>query len=229
MCINGWHLCEGGCWVGYRPLTLLKTSCPSMTTNSLSLDFQKHPSLDNIISLLCFIKKKNQNYSLSLPHIIILWYFNLRDEIRVLRHDNKPICWDVSEFIFTHTFFPPACSTVDPAFVLTWFQTYLGIQMGYWFGEAFLFAHMPGVCINSPVLQEFLYKHTGSFLLTPSLPLKAESEHILTERENTIPIVWCISHDLQLNWTWVKRAREENQDTSVVRRSPRAEWDFLCL
>lgn len=54
-------------------------SCPRVTTNSLSLDFQKRPGLDNIVSLLRFIYRKkkkenknpNQSYSLLLPHIVL--------------------------------------------------------------------------------------------------------------------------------------------------------------
>lgn len=109
-------------------------SCPSAATNSLSLDFQKRPGLDNIVSLLRFISRKKKKekkkttkpelQSLASPYcIIISWSFYLRDEIRVLWCDNKHTCWDTSEFLFTHAFFTAACPVVDPASVLIWFKT----------------------------------------------------------------------------------------------------------
>lgn len=79
--------------------------------------------------ILLYLKKKKKKQQkktkpklqslASLYCIIISRSFYLRDEIRVLQHDSKHICWDMSEFIFAHTFSPTACPTVDPAVVLT--------------------------------------------------------------------------------------------------------------
>lgn len=105
------------------------TSCPAMTSDSLSLDFQKKLSLDNIICMFSALSpekknpKTNQNYSLLLPHIVLHLMIYLRNKMWVLWHDNKRICWDTSEFIFTHASSSTACAMVAPAFVLTWFQT----------------------------------------------------------------------------------------------------------
>lgn len=92
---------------------------------------------------------------------------------------------------------------------------------------------MPDMCTNSPVLREFLCKFVGSFSLTSPYPWgQMVPAYSPGDTENKILWVQYVRHDLQLNWTWVKKVvlkGQRGKSDSPVWRSPCAAWDFLRL
>lgn len=102
---------------------------------------------------------------------------------------------------------------VDPAFVLTWFLTELGTQMGYSVLGSICVQH---VClVRVQTLLRCRNSHSSAWIPSCSCLPHPWRQTVLAHSpggtENKILLVQYVRRDLQLNWTWVKKADLKGQ------------------